>query len=231
MADWSFLGAKAVFVHPDSDALAEQLALKIVMLATETIDAKNEFHLVLTGGTTPQLCYQKLAKLALDWSKVYLYMVDERCLPQNTEGRNDLMAEQALWSQIGIPKNQLFMMPAELGPELGATNYAEIIQQQPVFDLVLLGMGEDGHTASLFPGHETLLKNDAVLPVYDSPKPPAERITLGFSRINSAHHKWFMVTGKSKRDALARIQQGELLPAAMVQFAEWYLDLEACPER
>jgi 6-phosphogluconolactonase len=116
---------------------------------------------------------------------------------------------------VGIPKNQFYAIPAELGPVAGAAAYNKMIKDVGSFDLVLFGLGEDGHTASLFPNH--VVDNSAdVVPVFNSPKPPAERVTMSQNRLNNTHEALFLVTGSGKQEAVNNWRSGVDIPAALI---------------
>jgi 6-phosphogluconolactonase len=141
------------------------------------------------------------------------------------------MAKQCWLSHVAIPSKHVHSIPAELGAEEGAKAYASILKDINTFDLVLLGLGEDGHTASLFPGHN--LGNEAsapdVLAVYDAPKPPSERISLSAYRLSQAREVWFLVSGESKRLAIENWQHKKMIPAESIQptyGVDIYTDLE-----
>ena len=139
------------------------------------------------------------------------------------------MAANAFLNAVAIPKNHIFDIPTELGAEESAAAYRLIVKAALPFDLVLLGMGEDGHVASLFPTriHD---ENAWVHSIYDSPKPPAERITLSAKALSNTHHLFFLITGKDKREALKRWRDGENLPVATVtafNVLEVYVDSAA----
>lgn len=214
-------------LHEDLDALSLAVALRIAENARQAIADRGVFHLALAGGLTPARCYERLSQLPLDWSRVQVYFGDERCLGVGDEARNDTMARKALFSRIDIPVANLHSIPAELGALQAATAYEKILPAP--LDLVLLGLGEDGHTASLFPGNSATESEAAVVAVFGAPKAPPERVSLGFSAINSARIKLFMASGASKRDALRRIESGCDLPAARVSDAEWHVDRAAMP--
>ena len=220
--------ARAVHVHADADALAAAVAERIATHAKQAIAQRGVFHLALAGGETPRRCYERLAKLDIDWDYVQIYFGDERCLPKGDVNRNDSMARDALFDYIAIPENNIHGIPAELGAREAAARYILVLGDIQL-DLVLLGMGEDGHTASLFPGNPATESHDAVVPVFNAPKPPAERVSLGVCMLNAARAKMFMVSGEGKRSALERILRGEVLPAAQVMNAVWYLERTALP--
>lgn len=187
--------------------------------ASEAIGGRGEFHLVLAGGSTPRAVYQLLAQLATDWGRWHVYFGDERVLPADDSERNSKMAFDAWLSQVPIPAHQIHAMPTESGLVAAAERYAALMQATPEFDLVLLGLGEDGHTASLFPGHELGNAPDApdVLTVRDAPKPPPERLSLSAHRLSRARHVLFLVTGAGKREPVSRWKRGEAIPAAAIR--------------
>jgi 6-phosphogluconolactonase len=222
--------ALAVFVHDDLDDTSAAVAQRIAELTAQTIAARGIFHVALAGGETPRRCYQKLRELAIDWKHVHVYFGDERCLPKNDAQRNDSMVRETLLEHVPIPPANVHTIPAELGAREAAASYASLLGKVGPLDLVLLGMGEDGHTASLFPDNQATESAAVVVPVFDAPKPPAERVSLGMNTLNTARHKIFLVAGAGKRAALERILQGGSLPAARVAAVEWHLDRAAIPE-
>lgn len=219
--------ARSLHVHDDIESLSQAVAQRVAELAGQAIAARGVFHVALAGGETPRRCYEKLRGLAVDWARVEVYFGDERSLPEGDRQRNDTMAREALLQHVAIPPANIHTVPV-LATEQAADAYAALLQ--PVrLDLVLLGMGEDGHTASLFPGNPATEASAAAVAVFDSPKPPPERVSLGMNALNAARHKIFLVAGSGKRDALQRIAQGESLPAGRVTDAEWHLDRAALP--
>ncbi|MBF0281187.1 MAG: 6-phosphogluconolactonase [Zetaproteobacteria bacterium] len=209
--------------HGNSDLLADAIVDRFVTMATQAIEARGRFHVALAGGTTPKVCYQRLRHADLDWSNIHLWFGDERCLPIGDPERNDTMAKDALIEHIDIPKENIHPMAAERGAIFAAENYAhQLIEQGVTFDLVLLGMGEDGHTASLFPNNPALLeKEQVVVAVFNAPKPPPERVSLGYASINHARHRMIIVTGDGKRAVFERICKGELFPIS-IPASEWH---------
>ena len=216
-------------MHDDLDELSAAVAQRITELTAQAIAARGVFHVALAGGETPRRCYQKLRTLAIDWTRVQVYFGDERCLPDGAAQRNDRMAFDTLLKHVAIPPASIHAIPAELGAREAATRYAAVLAGIEFLDLVLLGMGEDGHTASLFPDNPATDSAAPVVPVFDAPKPPAERVSLGMNTLNAARHKIFLVAGAGKREALKQIASGKTLPAARVATAEWYLDTKALP--
>jgi 6-phosphogluconolactonase len=188
----------------------------IVELANHAILKKGRFDFVLAGGNTPTGVYKMLCDKQTDWSKWHLYHGDERCLPTDHPERNSLMVQEALLDKVAIPIDQSHPIPAELGPINGASAYVKTLHGLGCFDLVLLGLGEDGHTASLFPGHAVDNSADAV-PVFGSPKPPSERISLSQNRLSHAEHVIFMVSGAGKQQAVNDWRSGLAIPATLIQ--------------
>jgi len=205
-------------VLADSAAVAAEAVTRILQAATAAIAERGAFHLVLAGGRTPEAAYRLLAGSDADWANWHIWYGDERCLPVEDEQRNSVMVATAWLASSTIPAAQQHPMAAELGAEVAASRYAREIAPALPFDLVLLGMGEDGHTASLFPG-QSHSADELVHAVHDSPKPPPDRVSLSAASISSARAVLMLVTGSGKRDALARWRAGEALPIAAVAAA------------
>jgi len=198
-------------IKDHADQVARATVDVIVDAAARAIAERGCFRLVLAGGSTPRTAYEQLAQLPLDWSNWYFYYGDERCLPVDHEERNSVMARHAWLNKIQLDQSRHFPIPAELGAEDGAEKYRQTIADIEAFDLLLLGMGEDGHTASLFPNQ--LWQPDAeVIPVYDAPKPPPQRISLGPAVIHRARQRCFIITGAGKADAIAEWKNNGDLP-------------------
>ena len=187
----------------------------IVNYADDAIRTKGLFCLVLAGGNTPKKIYESLSKKDCDWGNWHIYFGDERCLPSNDKDRNSLMAEESFFSKVSIPKNQINIVPAELGMNEGAVAYDKKINSDMVFDLVLLGLGEDGHTASIFPNSKFDEYKQAV-PISSAPKPPENRISLTPHRLSMANYVIFLVMGKDKKNALDKFKSAKNIPASRV---------------
>lgn len=204
----------------DAELLAQKTVAIILELAHQAIEQRGEFHLVTAGGTTPNRCYQLLAETdhqAAAWSKWFIYIGDERVLPADDAERNSQALHQAWLSKVSIPTENIFVMETELGMETAAQKYRQLLAKVAEFDLVLLGMGEDGHTASLFPGHPSLLSLDSVVCEINSPKPPAERVSLSKPRLEQTRAMIKLITGQSKYPAIQAWLQGETLPIQQVE--------------
>ncbi|HXU93092.1 MAG TPA: 6-phosphogluconolactonase [Gallionella sp.] len=186
--------------------------------AEQAIAARGAFRIVLAGGDTPRNIYRALCDADTDWSAWHIYFGDERCLPVDDPERNSHMASSAWLDHVDIPSQQIHPIPGELGPETAATGYASDLANVGEFDLVLLGLGEDGHTASLFPGgswEQTQLL-PAVIPVLDAPKPPPQRISLSPARLSHALSVLFLIRGKNKREAIENWRAGVAIPASRI---------------
>lgn len=153
-----------------------------------------------------------------EWAAWQVYFGDERCTPRDDALRNSRMAESAWLGHVPLARSQVHEMPAELGPREAASRYRTVLEAVGDFDLVLLGLGEDGHTGSLFPGHELGRGAGApsVLPVFDAPKPPAQRVTISAHRFSRAAEVIFLVAGAGKREAVRRWRAGEAIPAQAI---------------
>jgi 6-phosphogluconolactonase len=195
-----------------------EAARRIDAAARESIGRNGAFRIVLSGGETPRRLYEALAASAQDWAAWQIYFGDERCLPADDAGRNSRMAADAWLDRVALQTTQIHVIPAELGPHAGAQGYARTLDGVEAFDLVLLGLGEDGHTASLFPGQEwgTDPAFAAALAVLDAPKAPAQRVSLSAWRLSHSRGVLVLVTGTSKREAVRRWRGGERLPIAAV---------------
>jgi len=219
--------ASMLTVYQDAEQLATAAAQRITEIARQAINSHGVCQIALAGGGTPRRCYELLRHMPVDWAHVHIYFGDERCLPVGDKQRNDAMAQHALLQHVAIPAANVHPIPAEHGAQVAASRYAVELNQVMPLDLVLLGMGEDGHTASLFPGNQALQSRNSVVAVFDAPKSPSERVTLSMATLNAVCRKIFLVAGEGKRIALQRIAQGEQLPAGQVTEAEWYVDQDA----
>lgn len=205
-------------VLPDAQAVRDQAVKAILEAAAHAIAMRGIFHLVLAGGTTPREVYAALRDARAAWTGWQVWFGDERCLPPDHLERNSRMARDIWLDHVAIPAVQVHVIPAESGPENGARAYAAMLEGVGQFDLVLLGLGEDGHTASLFPGHlwGEEMGAPAALAIHDAPKAPPERVSLSARRLAATRRLIFLVTGAGKRDAVSRWRGGEVLPAAAV---------------
>jgi 6-phosphogluconolactonase len=240
----------SVIVHGDADLLASAVAAR---LAVRLIDAQAErgaASVVLTGGRIAEKIYTALAtsavRDAIDWRQVDLWWGDERFLPAGDPERNETQVRSVLLEKLPLSPDRVHPMPASDGPdgddpEGAAARYAEQLaaaaggghHKLPHFDVVLLGIGEDGHVASVFPEHPITNDTRPVSAVRDSPKPPPIRTTLTLAALNTADEVWILASGESKADAVGRALAGAgsvEVPAAGVHGTQrtlWLLDRDA----
>ncbi|MCB1631163.1 MAG: 6-phosphogluconolactonase [Pseudomonadales bacterium] len=191
-------------VFDSPDALAARVAQRLVASARRAIAARGEFAVALSGGSTPRALYQQLAHRNLDWSRIAVYWSDERFVPRDSALSNESMARAALLDRVAAPR--VFPMVCAGSAAASAECYERCLPER--LDLVLLGLGADGHTASLFPGDAALHERTRKVTVGRGPDPAPWRITLSVPYINRARAVWFLVAGADKTDALARVLHG-----------------------
>ena len=238
-----------VLIFEDQRQLNETLANRLQQLAPEAVEKRGRFLLVLSGGSTPRLLFRLLAQepyaSGIPWSQTHIFWADERAVPPLSEESNYALAQELLLSQVPIPNHQIHRIQGELDdPHSAAERYTETLRQVaeegrpwPRFDLVLLGLGSDGHTASLFPGAILPLEQEqpvlAASGTYED-RPP-DRISLTPAAINSARQVFFLATGGNKAPAVAATLQGprdlERYPAQRIRPTNgsvvWFIDSEA----
>ena len=196
-------------------SVASETARVIQAAASRAISLRGRFQLVLAGGRTPLASYNLLVGEPTDWDRWHIFLGDERCLPIDDIERNSVAATEAFLGRVPIPRGNLHWIAAEEGAAAAALAYEATIGARLPFDLVLLGMGEDGHTASLFPGH-AIPPDRLVIPVYDAPKPPPERVSLTPRALADCRELLILVTGAEKGPALAAWRAGADLPVSDV---------------
>jgi 6-phosphogluconolactonase len=237
-----------VAVYHDLEALAEAAAERFVALAAEAIAQRGRFSVGLAGGSTPRGLYSRLASpdeaMRVEWEMVHIFFGDERCVPPDDADSNYRMARETLLNRVPIPRHCVHRLRGEIDPQAAAEEYEATLRQffaakgsgagsgKPRFDLILLGMGENGHTASLFPGsaavHEKLRWVVAVSPEGEKHR----RLSLTPVVINAAANVVFLVSGEAKRETLHQVLKGpyrpEELPAQIVSPADgkllWMVD-------
>lgn len=236
--------------HFSQEELIRSTADQLISIGSAAIQARGRFSVALSGGNTPKPLYEILADSGpdlLDWEKVHFFWGDERCVPPNHPDSNFNQANQYLLSPLSINKANIYRIKAELSPAEAARLYQEQLlsffqEELPRFDLILLGMGSDGHTASLFPGSELMDgKNpgkDCLVSANWVPKLDAWRITFTSALINAARNVLFMVSGQDKALALKAVLEGplnpELYPSQLINPDQgnlfWHIDREAAFE-
>jgi 6-phosphogluconolactonase len=204
----------------DDPAAVARAAAELVTTALEG----GAESLVLAGGSTPKAAYQMLRPGPV-WGRVSVLFGDERCVAPDDPESNYAMAPQTLLGRVGPAT--VFRMPGELGAEEAARRYDQVLQRVGRLDLVLLGMGPDGHTASLAPAYQEDPSTTVLaMPVHDFPKPPPDRVSLTLRALRSARRVVFIVTGADKADAVLMAAEGKV-PSGQVEGAEYLLDVAA----
>ncbi len=217
---------------PDAETVAQRAAAHVARQLRSAREQRGVAHLALSGGSTPGRTYELLAAKPEDLSGVEVWFADERCVAPEDEQSNYRLAAHTLLASAGIPAERVHRMQGEAGPEEGARRYAEELARHvagagpdapamPVLDVIVLGIGPDGHVASLFPGAPALdAGEDAVcLGVRDSPKPPPERITLSLAVLRAARECVLLATGASKADAVSAMlgERSRHVPASLLR--------------
>jgi 6-phosphogluconolactonase len=226
-------------VVPDGDSLANVAAQRFAALASSAIAERGRFVVALSGGSTPEPVYALLANEPLvsevDWGRVQVLWGDERCVPPDHPDSNYRMAFMALLEHVPIPQESVHRIRGELSPTEAAAVYRvevrEVLGDEGRFDLVLLGMGTDGHTASLFPNTNAIEEREREAVAVYVQRLASWRVTLTLPTINAAHDAVFLVSGAAKASVLARVHAGEALPAGLVQPEDgrltWLVDQQA----
>jgi 6-phosphogluconolactonase len=236
---------RVIKIFPTPEVLSESLALDLVNTIKENKDSNFPFTIALSGGNTPGLLFSILGdqhRDAVDWNNVHFFWVDERCVPPEDNESNFGMTNKALLSKINIPHGNVHRIKGEEDPEAEAERYSKEINDfvrnkngLPCLNVILLGLGEDGHTASIFPGNLKLFKSEKISEMAVNPVTGQKRITLTGKVINNSENIFFLVTGKSKasvvRSILHKEIKGKQYPALYVLPEDgrlfWYLDNDA----
>ncbi len=249
------MSTRLVVVHPDAAVLAEAAAARLLTRLLDLLAVRSPVHIVLTGGTIGGATLRAVAasplRDAVDWTSVHLWWGDERYLDDGDAERNETLARDAVISHLAglLPAENVHAVPAANAPdgrtaEDAARAYAATLAEHasagamsPAFDVVLLGMGPDAHVASLFPGHPALdAQGVAAVAVHDSPKPPADRVSLTFDALARAKEIWVVAAGAEKAPAVAAALGGRPTaeaPAGAVAGTErtlWLIDAAAAAE-
>jgi 6-phosphogluconolactonase len=234
-----------IHIFDSTDELAASLSEKVINLAGKSIQAGSPFNIALSGGSTPGVLFKKMASSIGDpglWEQVHFFWVDERCVPPDHPESNYRMTDEAFFHPLSISHAHVYRMMGEEEPHAEAIRYEGLLRSSlpardglPLFDLILLGMGTDGHTASIFPDQMPIMFSERICEVARHPETRQHRITLTGHVINNAARVCFMITGENKAAVLASILDGEegseKFPAAHIKplhgKMEWYLDQEA----
>lgn len=201
----------------DISGLSQAAARSFVELANQAIAERKRFLVSLSGGSTPMKLYERLAHETLDWSRVHFFWGDERCVPETDTGNSYGQTKKVLFDKISA--TNIHRVKSELEPESAARDYAQTLSRFadppldfPRFDLVLLGMGDDGHTASLFPSLPVDVTTPTLAVTAHYQDRPTNRITLTPLVFNQAREVWFLVTGQGKAETLKNVVEGEFNP-------------------
>jgi 6-phosphogluconolactonase len=234
---------QTIKIYPDPHSLAQAAAARFIQEGNLAIQKRGRFTAALSGGSTPQMAYEILAakdtSRQLDWSKIHLFWGDERCVPPEHPESNFRMANEVLLKHLPIPDTNIHRMEGENDPHLAAVNYQVILENifgaTPRFDLICLGMGADGHTASLFPGQLDTQEIETWTAANYVEKVQSWRLTLTPAVINQARNIVFLVSGDNKADTLKQVLVGEykpeVYPSQMIKPSagklSWYIDQAA----
>lgn len=233
-----------IHIFKNVEAVIERLAHDVIQIGQGAIKRRDEFNFVLAGGRSPEVLYTKLTakefRKQFDWNKVNFFFGDERYVPANDPQNNATMVRKALFDPLNIDPSKIFAVDTSLPPDDAAVHYTKQIETHfkgkvPQFDLILLGLGDNAHTASLFPHTEVLNEASASVRSVFVKEQNAYRITMTAPLINQAHHIAFLVYGRTKAEAVQHVLEGEYdpgqYPAQLINAkhhdCEWYLDGEA----
>lgn len=235
-----------VVVHPGKQELGDAIAARLITAIADAQARRDVVHLSLTGGSLGSAIWASVAALparsAVDWSRVELWWGDERYLPAGDKDRNDVQNDAAGLASLPLDPDRVHRVQgpdASESAEASATAYADSVRARVAgaFDVMILGVGPDGHVASLFPGHPAQQTTDAVaVAVHNSPKPPPDRVSLTFETLSRSREVWFVVAGADKAEAVAHGVRGasaDQSSAAQVKGEErtlWLLDADAAQQ-
>ncbi len=236
---------RKISIYQSQIQMADELANLICSLAHQSILKNNKFNIALSGGSTPKSLFCALADNyadKLNWSKINFFWGDERSVSPDDEQSNYKTAKKNLLDRINIPSENIFRIKGENNPEEEAERYSSLLKSNlkilnnlPSFDFILLGIGEDGHTASIFPNQMHLLKSDKICEVAIHPETGQKRITLTGKVINNANNICFMVSGENKAIVVSQIlknlEEARNYPANYIisnsGLVQWHLDKRA----
>ncbi len=237
-------------IYQNDTAFTKNVTEWIINVISETLQKQEKFTWVLSGGNTPKPIYQLLSSMPyreqIDWKKLHIFWGDERAVPFNDDRNNAKMAFETLLDHVSVPADQIHVMRTDIPPEQAAMEYEKILKEYfPLvqhssftFDLVLLGMGEDGHTLSLFPGTEVVHEEKAWTKAFFLKSQDMYRITLTKSIVNRSAKIAFLTTGDNKADALHEVIEGkynpDLYPSQVIKSVNgelhWFVDSDAALE-
>ena len=240
------MAEREVIICPDTAELAHQSAARFCQIVNQSLPGSGRFAVALSGGSTPKHLYSLLAssgyKERIAWNHVHFFWGDERCVPPDHPESNFRLVQEALLSKIEIPAQNIHRMAGEGEPQAAAAEYEKHLQQffglergaLPRFDLILLGIGEDGHTASLFPDSAALNEAEHLVVAPFVEKLQSYRLTLTLPVLNHGAEDWFLVAGSSKAAAVKQVFSGCDVPAAKIQLTDgkliWFITQDAASD-
>lgn len=238
------MAGSKIHIYESPGTLSKNLASRILNLIQKTVNNGKDFNIAVSGGKTPVLLFQNMAKNRkfINWNYVRFYWVDERCVPPEHADSNFRMVNDALLKNIDVSEQNIFRIRGEDDPVSEAERYSNLIRRNvpsdnfwPCFDLIILGMGSDGHTASIFPGHLELFSSECICENTIHPETRQQRITLTGNVINNARNIYLLITGKEKSIIISHLfdtrQNTRQYPVSHVRpvngLLEWFIDSEA----
>jgi len=234
-----------ISVFNNEESLSKAAADLVLSVSKQAIKDSGKFTIALSGGKTPSKLFAILANKPyskeINWKQTYIFWGDERCIPANNPQNNSYTAKKILLDDIPVPDENIFPIQVNMVPAAAANHYEHTLKiffksEKPSFDLILLGMGEDGHTASLFPGTSILFEKEALVKNVYIEEQRMHRISFTIPLINNAKHILFLVTGKEKAGMLFKVLEGKTIPgkypAKMIKAGKgnklyWYADKSA----
>ncbi len=231
-----------IFTTPET--MAESLSEEFYRYVNSCLLTRNKLNIALSGGNTPTLFFKCLSDFdqqkanKMDWRRIHFFWGDERCVPPNHKESNYGSANKVLFSKINIPESNIHRIEGENDPDVEVGRYSNLLQKLiekkggiPIFDWIFLGLGEDGHTASIFPNQLDLITSDKICGISIHPESGQKRITLTGTVLNMAKRITFLATGANKQEVISHIinkDKSKQYPAAKIQaqngFLDWYLD-------
>ncbi len=209
----------------DEHDLARVVVNDLVDLIRNAVAERDVCHMVFPGGRSPVRMLTLLSEQSLPWSALHVYPSDERCVPRGSIDRNDRIIDELFINSSLLPHDNLHRIPGELGPEKAARYYRQLLDRTPCFDVAILGVGEDGHTASLFPKSPSLDDQDSAIPIYLAPKLPTQRVSIGISRLQAARARWVIIQGLEKQHVVTRILQQDDMPVTRILPTSFFLHM------
>ena len=209
------------------DAAVDACANDLSLIIDSAVRERGVCRIAICGGNAARHVLTRLVNLRANFDSVEFYLADERCVGTESPERNDHLLIELLVESRRMERSAIHSIPAEHGPHEGAARYASTIDAFPHFDVVFLSIGEDGHVASLFPNHSSVESTTTTVAVDDSPRPPAERVSLSINTLRASTHRLVAAFGEEKSAVIARIHSGWDPPAVQVHPTRWYLDRAA----